>query len=1480
MDQESAASLFGADSAPDLFATLGTDDAASSDDWLSPSPPAPTQPSAPPPPVQDAPLEAPTQPSKPYSPYAPQTSSYAPTTNTYAPPAPNPYAPPATPAQSAYNPTPYAPPAAAPSTAYSTQYKSPYATYAQTPATPYAAQQVPVVPPPPAPAPSLNRPKISNAYDPPFPTSRPNHRAASGARNSAYAQYATPLQPPPPVPPLPSGPQFTASGYALPPPPPERSGSLPQSSAWGAPPPLPPSAPPVSAYTSPPPPRPPSVAQRKDSAASENGLSEPPNRTASPAKSVAPPPRAASRADSVTSQKSSSGYRVPPLPDGLPRTSSPASYSSQSPEAGISGSSAFTASPPSGLPERITSPASLHSLDRARSPPTNPYLPNGNIHRERAPSPLKQSSVVSPYDPPVPSFSPPTNGRDYNPESSAANGLYNPPPKPSYSIPPPLARNRSESSSSAYGSDGYAPKNGHLNPQRSETDYGAGAYTSRYNYGLNETSAYDTSQEVLVKPTLNAGTYAPSPSLLGANDPLARTSSRAPVFSFGFGGKFLTCFHGASINTGFDVALASKNSTGIQIRQLTKIIPSSALETSSAVFPGPLFSDPGSPTIGLVRATASNQTKTKKTKLAKYLADRASEISQAIGYLNSGSFEGQQLEGKLILVKLLKVLVENDGKLSGTPQIDAAVRAALVPRLESDSAGPTEAANGFSTMADLQGGLSLYPTADEGENPLSTTVLRPAALEKIQEFLVRGERRKAYHFALDEKLWAHAMVIASSIDRDAWKETVNEFLRTELGANSTSDAKAGREGLRVAYSLYSGQGSASVQELVPQNLLSRATARLQVPSAPHKTPLTPNFAAPAAANNIPVGTLASWAETVAMMFSSPMTADTSAALTALGDQLLAHQWVEAAHVCYLLSPQTAPLGGLGNPTARIVLLGSRSPQVWPSFYKDSDPAIFTEILEFALSLTPPAKGQDAFFGFPHLQAYRFIRAIGLAELGELQLASRYCEAISVSFSRASPYFTPVLLEQLKALSDRIVGVDHHDKSGFWKSTPSLDTIGRFLEGRFTKLVTGDADPNTPIEEQMKMNDAASGPFSQYSTISTISSAAPSTNPSPQPSIYNLSAQAHLPPPRSGSATGYGKSHATIDRASSAMDHVRRRQSPAPPPQPRIASANASTTTFAQAPSYVSAYGNYSPNPYSPNMNMPTARPNQDNKTTKEEPEDDAEGAQEVSWWGASAYGNTDSANQTPMATTFHQVDGGVTTNADGFISLMDDSSYSVSSAPTSNRHTPQASTAEEDDEDDLGFGNSKKPPKKEAAESDKAGSPASAAASTAAPTRPDPNPVQSASSGSWFGRWWGGKKQDGASGPVKANLGEETSFYYDKELKKWVNKSAGAEIAKPAAPPPPPSRPQSAAPGPRTSTMTPPPRAASAAFDSAGGPPKPPIRRSNLAPPDHSGTPPPSSPTSSSAPSPPPGPPSRPKSQTGKRAIRSRYVDVFKEPGA
>ena len=85
---------------------------------------------------------------------------------------------------------------------------------------------------------------------------------------------------------------------------------------------------------------------------------------------------------------------------------------------------------------------------------------------------------------------------------------------------------------------------------------------------------------------------------------------------------------------------------------------------------------------------------------------------------------------------------------------------------------------------------------------------------------------------------------------------------------------------------------------------------------------------------------------------------------------------------------------------------------------------------------------------------------------------------------------------------------------------------------------------------------------------------------------------------------------------------------------------------------------------------------------------------------------------------------------------------------------------------------------------------------------------------SWFGGWLGGGKKEGdghgtPNAPIKAKLGEESSFYYDKEKKKWVDKKNPdtANTSAPAPPPPrgPPSRAASATgPPPMPPSSTPP----------------------------------------------------------------------------
>lgn len=194
-----------------------------------------------------------------------------------------------------------------------------------------------------------------------------------------------------------------------------------------------------------------------------------------------------------------------------------------------------------------------------------------------------------------------------------------------------------------------------------------------------------------------------------------------------------------------------------------------------------------------------------------------------------------------------------------------------------------------------------------------------------------------------------------------------------------------------------------------------------------------------------------------------------------------------------------------------------------------------------------------------------------------------------------------------------------------------------------------------------------------------------------------------------------------------------------------------------------------------------------------------------------------------------------------------------------------------------------------------------------------PAELKQAASSGWLSRLWKRNEAAPSPAPVKANLGEESSFYYDKELKRWVNKhvsdyslypamclsdlssaqSSSAEAAKAAAPPPPP-RSQTASPGrsfgamPPPSPVGPPPARPATAhpIDLTSEPPRrapPPRVRSNLVPSDAEGLSAPPSPLPPSATPPPPGggpPPAGRARPPPKRNVRSRYVDVFSQEAA
>lgn len=85
-----------------------------------------------------------------------------------------------------------------------------------------------------------------------------------------------------------------------------------------------------------------------------------------------------------------------------------------------------------------------------------------------------------------------------------------------------------------------------------------------------------------------------------------------------------------------------------------------ALKSSTAPFPGPVFLDPATP-----RGAAGD--KVKRAAVLGYLDARAVEIEQGLGWLKGKGDDAKfrSEEGKAVLMRLLAVMVGNEGRLMG-----------------------------------------------------------------------------------------------------------------------------------------------------------------------------------------------------------------------------------------------------------------------------------------------------------------------------------------------------------------------------------------------------------------------------------------------------------------------------------------------------------------------------------------------------------------------------------------------------------------------------------------------------------------------------------------------------------------------------------------------------------------------------------------------------------------------------------------------
>ncbi|KAI2466506.1 Sec23-binding domain of Sec16-domain-containing protein [Annulohypoxylon bovei var. microspora] len=875
-------------------------------------------------------------------------------------------------------------------------------------------------------------------------------------------------------------------------------------------------------------------------------------------------------------------------------------------------------------------------------------------------------------------------------------------------------------------------------------------------------------------------------------DPLQRWRG-APVISWGVGGTLVTSFVTDVPRYGISQALPMivRSPGKVKVKHLRDIQP---LEERLAKFPGPLKS------------------KSKKKEIVAWLSAGIDGLEMGlpnVSFYQTVSHENKRAVERVLLWKILRVLVENDGLLEGNPTVDKAVRDVITPGLDANN---PELASAISTGADLTG-LSSPVTSMQADAVDSTVT------EQIRYHLLSGDREKAVWAAVDKRLWGHAMLISNAMQSpDLYKKVAQEFIKKEVNYPGR-----GNESLAALYGVLSGNFEESVDELVPVH----ARAGLQLMST----------SASIGASQDALAGLDRWRETLGLILSNRSFGDAQA-LRALGNLLSGYGRAEAAHICYIFARNCAVFGGLDDPNANFVLVGADHRRQADQFAKETEALQLSEVYEYGLSL---AGGLTIAQSCSHLAAYKLQHAMTLAEYGFRDKALAYCESIFNSImaqTKKSPYYNPVLETAVDDLMQRLRQAPKEESSS-WIPKPRMDQVSNNMWSRFNKFVAGD-DDNDAGNGAPGDASAETGPFSRLTggtpTVSRSPSVsnfemygnggpsptAPATknasryapmtphdpyNPAPRSSMERTSGEMtrsslELPPARRGSdmQSGYGNPYAPQTNSSPISTY--HPTAPAASQTSPYAPASRGSDSVPQATGIGISYPGY--DPYgaaqaSPNVNgsQPQSSPIADSK-----PEAPINNINSNQGYQAPSYGYE------PPSLTFETPP----TQSEGFSGGYEPPSYQPSTfeAPSyepgpSNdagddgaESKPRMKSFMDDDDDDTsGFqSQGKSKADKDRENEEMVRRVAEEEAKRAAEAK--------AKKGWGFGGWFGGggKKEslDQANKPIKAKLGEASSFVYDPDLKRWVNKKPGAENtpAKTATPPPP----RSAS---RNGTSTPPP---------------------------------------------------------------------------
>ncbi|KAI5302890.1 vesicle coat component [Ascosphaera pollenicola] len=853
-------------------------------------------------------------------------------------------------------------------------------------------------------------------------------------------------------------------------------------------------------------------------------------------------------------------------------------------------------------------------------------------------------------------------------------------------------------------------------------------------------------------------------------DPLQRWKG-APVFKFGFGGTISSTFprQVPKYMAGHALPKMKPMPGEIRVEKVEEMVASAGIYIETAGFPGPLAS------------------KSKKKDVVTWMSGVISRMEE----------KGDDAED-VLLWKIVRLMVENDGVLNGTSAILDAVCAIISP--------------GEIQTAQEDDGTSAIQAVPE--------VTKSDALARIRNHLMAGVRENAVWEAADNKLWGHALLLSSSLeDKSVWKRVIEEFVQREL--SSLPQAQP----LAALYEVLAGNPVDSVDQLVPPS----ARAGLQMMN---KT----GYARTSALDG-----LDQWRETVILILRN-ISPDGPQALIEISQLLASFGRTAASHICALFAKclgGAASFSGPDDPQSIVTLLGWDHRRQSGAVANNLSSILLTEVYEFATSIL---NAQSAPTTLPYLQAFKLLHAERLAELGDISRALEYCDGFASTLKksghRPSPYYHRMLVSRYEDLHSRLTRLSPDGVAG-WMSKPSMTKVSGSVWAKFQNFIAGENEDDVDSSSLMVKEEIGilSSPAQHVMSSQSLTPqqlpqqvhGSPAPIPFPMqssPSRYTPQAR-HTPsnsrevslPQRFASSANLTQYTPGANDLATVSNPMRKESSLSQfQLQTGRASLDSNTTSASRSTSrYIPAAA--SENRYTPTAAIrqttsqvdvqcyPTAVPGlPSGVTTQDGPPygavtpssiGDVEAASSKSQNLKSSYDS--SSLDPPLPTVAADGESVAYSNE---ISQQDE--YVGYVPPTSDLAgpSPSTSTSEYDEE-----GTPKTKAKRRSSildddEDDKELLKRAAALKKAEERRKDKEMAEKAKKGSeggtqqssapqkkgWFSGWFGGKKESTPPATVvRAKLGEENSFYYDKDLKRWVNKKDpnGAAAATGTLPPPP-----------------------------------------------------------------------------------------------